>query len=61
MGAKLVKYYELIEDKLGMKGKSELAKLTHKPSVVVAGLPDDPETVRLFQDAIQKLTGQRPA
>ncbi len=61
MGKKLVSYYDLIEDKMGFKGKSELARITHKPSVIVAGIPDDPVTVKLFQDAIHQLTGVRPA
>jgi len=39
---KLVGYYEFIEDKMGLQGKTALARLTSRPSIIVASIPDDP-------------------
>ncbi len=60
MGKQLQEYYDYIEEKLGRKGKVELARLTRTPSVIVGGIPDDPITVARFREAIKELTGSYP-
>ncbi len=60
MGKKLEAYYDYIEEKMGREGKVRLARLTHTPSVLVGGLDDDEETLKLFRDAIKELTGVYP-
>jgi hypothetical protein len=60
MGKKLEGYYDYIEEKMGREGKVKLARLTHTPSVIVGGMPDDAETVAQFREAIKELTGNYP-
>lgn len=58
MGAKLLTYYKLVSEVAGMKGSMELAKLTKLPSTRAALEPDSPENLKLFRDAVAKITGK---
>ncbi|RPI79581.1 MAG: hypothetical protein EHM45_02295 [Desulfobacteraceae bacterium] len=60
MGEKLVRYYKFVEDKKGMEGRIKLAQETKVPSVKAATAPDSPETIKVFREAIKKLTGEEP-
>ena len=53
-----MRYYKLIEDKMGMEGKQRLAKLTLVPSIIAATEPDSDENIERFRDAIKQLTGE---
>jgi hypothetical protein len=57
MAEKLMKYYKYVSDEKGMVGKMQLAQLTKIPSTQAAIEPDTPDKIRLFRDAIAKLTG----
>ena len=58
MGEVLLKYYKHIKDVMGLPGQMKLAIETKIPSTVAATLPDTPENIKKFEDAIQKLTGK---
>ncbi len=60
MGKKLEAFYDYIEDKMGREGKVKLARLTRTPSVLVGGMADDAETIKLCREAIKELTGSYP-
>jgi hypothetical protein len=60
MGKRLEDFYDYIEERMGREGKVKLARLTHTPSVIVGGMPDDPEIVAQFREAIKELTGNYP-
>jgi hypothetical protein len=57
MAEKLVKYYAYIAEKKGVMAKVELAKRTVVPSILAATIPDSPENIKIFKDAIQLMTG----
>jgi hypothetical protein len=58
MAEKLLKYYKHVQDKLGLAGKIELAKVTKLPSTVAALEPDTPEIIQRFKAAVEKITNQ---
>ena len=58
MAEKLLRYYNYITEQQGMEGKILLAKETKIPSVKAAIAPDSPENIRIFLDAIKKITGK---
>ena len=55
MGAQLLKFYKMAEDKAGIQGKVKLAMLTKISSQDAATKPDSPEYLKIFQDAIGKI------
>jgi hypothetical protein len=58
MAEKLLKYYKFMKDCQGGTGQIGLAMQTKVPSTRAALVPDAPETILLFQQAIEKLTGK---
>ena len=58
MAEKLLRYYSFINEAKGMEGKILLAKETKIPSVKAAMEPDSPENIRVFINAIKKITGK---
>jgi hypothetical protein len=60
MGKILLKYYQFIITEKGSDGKTELSKLTKISSIVVPLIPDSPENIELFKDAVKKITGKNP-
>lgn len=55
MGAKLSHYYEEAKAIGGLKGRMRLAVITKVSSDRCGELPDSPENIKLFEDAIQEL------
>jgi hypothetical protein len=58
MGQKLIEYYKLISDEMGLHGKMKLAQETKIPSSMAATMPDSQENLLLFRNSISKLTGK---
>ncbi|MGO9209859.1 MAG: hypothetical protein ACLPXM_18600 [Terriglobales bacterium] len=58
MAGKLMKYYEYICEQSGFTGKVKLAQLTKLPSTRAAVVPDTPEVLAQFQEAVKQLTGK---
>ena len=58
MGEKLIKLYAIAGERLGLKGKMRLAVETKIPSTKAAIEPDSPENIKIFEEAIEKLTGE---
>ena len=58
MAERLLKYYQYMADQQGYKGKVELAHETFTPSCQAALEPDSPEKLRVFMEAVAKLTGK---
>jgi hypothetical protein len=58
MGERLLKYYQFISMEKGLQGKVELAKETKVPSANAAMEPDSPDKIKLFQEAVRKITGK---
>jgi hypothetical protein len=60
MGGRLMKYYELVDEKLGHKGRQQLASLTRMPPSVAAHIPDADELVETFHEATKTVIGASP-
>ncbi|MFP4499238.1 MAG: hypothetical protein ACLFQV_13595 [Vulcanimicrobiota bacterium] len=60
MGIKLMKYYKHIRDKMGLSGKMKLAVETKVPSSKAAMEKDSDDKIKLFREAIEKITGEKP-
>jgi hypothetical protein len=58
MGIKLMQYYKFMNDEAGLKGKMQLATETNIPSTKAALVSDSPENIKIFNDAVAKLTGK---
>ncbi|NJO90444.1 MAG: hypothetical protein HC831_16930 [Chloroflexia bacterium] len=58
MGLKLAKYYQYIIKEKGMQGRIELGVMTKISSIIAPLQPDSPENIKLFKDAIKKITGK---
>lgn len=58
MAETLLLYYKYVTEKKGISGKVKLAQFTNTPSVVAALKPDSPELLRIFSEAIEKITGE---
>ncbi len=58
MAEKLLLYYKYIRELQGAQGQIRLAQLTKMPSIKAALEEDTPRNIKLFRDAVQKLTGQ---
>ena len=58
MGMKLAKYYQYIIKEKGVQGKTKLGVLTKISAIVAPLKPDSPENIKLFKDAIKKITGK---
>lgn len=60
MGKILLKYYEHVIKVKGVEGKNQLGMMTKISSIVAPLQPDSPENIKLFRDAILKITGANP-
>lgn len=60
MAEKLIKYYQYVSEEKGFSGKVQLATSTKVPSTQAALEPDSPELLKVFKDAVEKIT-QKPA
>ena len=60
MGMKLAKYYQYIIREKGVEGRTQLGVITKISSIVAPLQPDSPENIKLFKDAIKKITGKEP-
>ena len=58
MAEKLLLYYKHIREVQGFQGQIKLAQETKIPSTKAAMEPDSAENIRLFREAIKKLTGK---
>jgi hypothetical protein len=58
MAEKLMRYYKYIEEKQGLEGKIRLAMETKIPSMKAALVEDSAKNVKLFMEAIWKITGE---
>lgn len=58
MAEKLMQYYKYVHDTLGLEGKVQLAKETKMPSTQAALEPDHADNLRLFKNAVEKITHQ---
>jgi hypothetical protein len=60
MGQKILKFYEFVDDELGLLGKIKLAQRTKIPSTLAASVPDSPENLELFMTEVKGVTGKVP-
>lgn len=60
MAEELLKYYKFMKDNGGFEAQIKLAVETKIPSTKAALAPDSPENIRVFRDAIQKISGKTP-
>ena len=60
MGQKILKFYEFVDDELGLVGKIKLAQRTKIPSTLAASVPDSPENLALFMTEVKGVTGKAP-
>ncbi len=58
MGMKLAKYYQYIIKEKGVQGRIELGVMTKISSIIAPLQADSPENIKLFKDAIKKITGK---
>ena len=58
MAERLMKYYAYIGQEQGMGAKIKLATATKIPSTKAAMVPDSPENIKVFKDAVEQLTGK---
>ena len=57
MGEKILKYFNYIAELEGFKGKIKLSQKIKIPITQAAMMPDDPEYIETFKQAIEDLTG----
>lgn len=60
MAEKLLLYYKFVKDVQGLTGQMKLAQETKIPATKAAMEPDSNENIRIFREAIRKVTGQEP-
>jgi hypothetical protein len=58
MGEQLVRCYKFIGDEMGHEGKTLLARETKIPVTRAALVADSEENIRIFHEAIEKITGK---
>ena len=58
MAERLIKYYAYVGPEKGLGAKIELATTTKIPSTKAASAPDSPEYLKLFMQAVEKITGK---
>jgi hypothetical protein len=59
MSEKLLRYYQYVGDIKGFNGKMQLAIETKIPSTVAATMPDTPDAIQIFRQAVEKITGKQ--
>lgn len=60
MAEKLIKYYEYVKSIKGLQGAMALAIHTKIPSTKAAFEPDSEDNIKVFKDAVEKVT-DKPA
>ena len=60
MGAILVQIFDIVSNRLGNKGRMQLAVRTGISRTRAAEIPDDPETVAKFKKAATEILGTPP-
>jgi hypothetical protein len=60
MAEKLLKFYQAMQDRAGLSGRTKLAMETKIPSTKAALAPDSEENLRRFREAFTRITGQAP-
>ena len=58
MAEKLMRYYQYVDEEVGLAGKLKLAQLTKTPSTLAATHPDSEEILQRFQEAVKGITGK---
>ncbi len=58
MGEKILKYFNYIAKLEGFKGKIKLSQKIKIPITQAAMMPDTPEYMELFKNALEELTGR---
>lgn len=59
MAEKLLEFYKLVNERLGMKGKMDFAIETKMPSTKASIEPDSPQNIELFRKAYEKISGEK--
>ena len=57
MAAKLTEFYKKAAQEFGLTGRVKLAMLTKIPSEKAEAVPDSPENIRIFEQAMAQLRG----
>jgi len=60
MGAILLQIYDVVTNRLGNKGRMQLAVKTGISRIQASEVPDDPETVAKFKKAATEILGTPP-
>ncbi|MCK4997303.1 hypothetical protein KAS08_03285 [Candidatus Pacearchaeota archaeon] len=55
MGAKLVEYYGKAKEKGGVTAQIKLATITKMSSQKAGSVPDSPENIKIFEDAMSQI------
>jgi len=58
MAERLIQYYKYIREVAGYEGKIDLATTTKIPSTKAAIEPDSDENIKMFKEAVEKITGK---
>lgn len=58
MAERMMQYYAYVGKEKGLGAKIELATATKIPSTTAATSPDSPENLKLFREAVEKITGK---
>ncbi len=58
MAEKMVKYHQFVKEKAGKEGMMRLAMKTCVASIIANDMPDSPEHIQRFQQAVKEITGQ---
>lgn len=60
MGAKLEQMYEFVKKEGGVKAAMRLAMKTTVTSRNAASIPDSPDVIKKFREAIKEIVGKYP-
>ena len=55
MGSELLKYFEKVQAKAGIKGAVKMAMITKMSKSDAKAAPDSPENLKLFEEALAKI------
>jgi len=55
MGVQLVAYFDKAKDKGGLQAQIKLAMMTKASAAKATEMPDSPENIKLFEEAMGKL------
>jgi hypothetical protein len=57
MGDKLLQYYKIVDERVGMAARARLAMKTSVPSAKAGEAPDSPELLAKFHAAVEDIVG----